>query len=123
MSLLDELAWNAIQRWELEGALPDEEEFDAICLLRGQTKKELARMEAVIQECHHAEHMRRSPKTSSQPLHEGSAADASDDYLQRFVSENSSSTASGSGTKRTKWMNWLPRWRDWRKSWNAGNRM
>lgn len=77
------IAYEALRLFEVEGELPEEDAFD-LCVKERDGARELAdRYTRLIDECHHAEHLRRSPKKGLPRLSEDSSADGSNDYLPR----------------------------------------
>jgi hypothetical protein len=72
------IAYSALDRWEREGEYPDPEEFEAMQTVLLRMTHEAARFLAVIDECNHAEHLRRSLSANWQPLRSSSLVSTTD---------------------------------------------
>lgn len=75
MKTPQQIAYEALTEWELTGELPDAETFDVVCGEQVRHERMADRYRRLVDECHHAEHLRRLPKSSSMSTEEESTPD------------------------------------------------
>lgn len=82
-------AYEALVNFETEGELPDWDTFQSCHDELIACERLADRFRKLVDECHHNENLRHSPRTDSRPLSEDTAADGSSDYLPRSDNESS----------------------------------